>query len=347
MPRVHRLALGIGQQELLERWSRGGSTPYRLVMRSQIILLAAAGYSNRNVARLLRINPITVARWRSRFLLLGIEGIRHDAPRLGSPPPVSEALVRTILSKTLYERPPNQSRWSTRSLARAVGVSHSTVRRIWKAHNVRPPRSRVARLALTANSRWKAIDLVGVYVNPPQRAVAISFLDNNRSGSRSPEPRLSPTVPNGSPNGRGWILDLVTTLDLLEKKEPKGSAHRLLDQEFLSFLHTVLERRRGQEQIHLLTESDGGTGPSALTRWLQRHPEFSARVQTRNAPLPQTVVEWLGDVSTQRPTREAPESLSQLRTAVEQWVRDTSNGPRPFAWTKERSGAPPADHGIL
>jgi hypothetical protein len=335
MPQAPRLSLSENAQKLLEKWSRGGSTPYRIVVRSRIVLLASRGYSNRSIARQLRINPITVARWRSRFLLLGIEGIRHEAPRLGSTPPISKEFVRAILHKTLFERPPQASRWSTRSLARAVGVSHSTVRRVWKTHEVRPPRSRVATLARDTRFQPKSIDVVGVYVNPPQRALAISLRDDE--GPRTKIPADGRALPSFRPvpKGRSWMGDLVSTLNLLDNRELKGSAQRLVDPEFLSFLHSVQGRRQGRERIQLLARSVGVTTPVPLSRWLERHPEFSAHVRFGSAPLRQIVVEWFGDVLTERPTDTPPASLPGLRTAVERWARETSDEPRPFVWTRK------------
>ncbi|MGA7649394.1 MAG: helix-turn-helix domain-containing protein [Thermoplasmata archaeon] len=338
MSQAPRLTLTENQQQLLEKWSRGGSTPYRLVVRSKIVLLAAQGGSNRSIARRLRINPITVTRWRSRFRLLGIEGIRHEAPRLGSPPRVSKEVVRTILHKTLFERPPQPSRWSTRSLARAVGVSHSTVRRIWKAYDVRPSRSRVATLARDPRFHPKSIDVVGVYVNPPQRALAISLRDDEGPRAKKPTGRRAPPSPRSVSRGSPWMVDLVTTLNLLDNHELKGSAHRLLDREFLSFLHSVQRRRQGREQIRLFAVSAGGGTLVPLTRWLSRHTEFSAQVPVRNAPLQQIVVEWFGDPSSRQTADKPPASLPGLQTAVERWVRETNDQPRPFAWTRKQSG---------
>ncbi len=341
MSRAPRLTLVEKQKELLEKWSRGGSTPYRLVLRSRIILLAARGHSNRGIAHRLGINPITVARWRSRFLVLGIEGIRHEAPRLGSPPRVSEELVRAILDKTLFERPSHSSRWSTRSLARAVGVSHSTVRRIWKAHEVRPSRSRVAAIARDPRFRQKSIDVVGVYVNPPRRAVAFSLRDNEGTGPGRTALRHAPPTARPGSKGRSWMADLISTLTLLDNRELQGSAHRLVDPEFLSFLHSVRERRQGREQIRILASSPGGATPAPLTRWLNRHPEFSAHVPVGNPPLQQIVVEWLGEPSSRQMVEDSPASLPGLRTAVERWVRETSDEPRPFAWTRKQGGFEP------
>jgi transcriptional regulator with XRE-family HTH domain len=331
---VPRLSLTETQREILGKWSRGGSTPYRLVIRSKVVLLAAQGCSNRSIARRLGINPITVARWRSRFLLLGVEGLRREAPRLGAPPRVSEALVRSIIHKTLFERPAPASRWSTRSLAGAVGVSHSTVRRIWKAYDVRPPRSLLAALGRGRPFHPKTVDVVGIYVNPPQRAVAISFRDEEekRSRARASDPAATPS--RSHPEGRSWVTDLVTTLHLLDGRQFKGSAGRLSDSEFLSFLQSVLRAREGREQIQLLAESDGPTPSAPLTRWLQRYPEFSAHVQVGGASVQQLVVEWLGEASNPALTDRPPASLPDLRAAIERWARDTGTKPRPFAWTR-------------
>jgi transcriptional regulator with XRE-family HTH domain len=334
MPRLPRLRLAEEQRQRLEKWSRGGATPYRLVHRAKVVLLAAEGMSNRRIASKLGLNPITVARWRSRFLLLGTEGIRQDAPRLGSPPPVPDWLVRTVLRKTMFERPTSSARWSTRTLAREVGVSHSTIRRIWKAFDARPGRSRLAALARDSRYHRKSIDVVGVYLNPPQRAVAIALRDDEAS------PSTQGSVCHGRPGARAnghdrpWMDDLVTTLSLLDGGEPKGSAHRLLDPEFLSFLHSLQGRRKGREEIRLIAESPGAAPSASLTRWLRRHPGFHAQFEVGELPLHEIVVDWLRESPAPRRTEEPPASLEGLRTAVESWVRAASESPRPFAWTR-------------
>jgi transposase len=335
MSRAPRLSLNESQQKLLEKWSRGGSTPYRLVVRSRIVLLAARGNSNRKIAANLGINPITVARWRSRFLVFGVEGIRHEAPRLGSPPRVSGDVVREILRKTSDERPPPSGRWSTRALARAVGVSHSTVRRVWKAYDVRPARSLVASIARDSRFRRKSIDVVGLYVNPPRRALAISLRDVDPPRSKPPVGGHAAPAFRPAGKGRSWMADLVSTLAMLDDRELKGSSHRHVDPEFLSFLRSVQERRKGSEQIQLFAESAGSDAAVPLTRWLRRHPEFLAESQVGQIPLTRLVVEWFSDASAPVPADIAPASLPGLRMAVEHWARESTDEPRPFAWTRK------------
>ena len=329
-----RLAFTEGQRELLGKWSRGGSTPYRLVIRSKIVLLAAQGVSNREIARRLAINPITVARWRSRFLVLGLEGIRREAPRLGAPPRLSEALVRKIVRMTLFERPTPSTRWTSRSLARAVAVSHSTVRRIWKAYDVHPSRSLLSALSRGRRFQTKSVDVVGIYVNPPQRAVAISLRDEERQRSTGPtgEPGTGSSRPH--PSERSWMSDLMTTLNALDGCQFKGSSGRLSDSEFLSFLQSVLARRRARERIQLLAESDGPKPPVPLSRWIRRYPEFSAHVQVGGSSVQRLVVQWFGEDSTHPLSNRPPVSLPELRAAVDRWVREKDSKRRPFAWTR-------------
>ena len=130
------IKLSDSDRMLLERWARGRSTPARLVLRSKIALLAASGLLNKEIARELRCGTKTVCLWRSRFAERGIAGIEKDAPRGGKRTKKSEALVQQIIHKTLHESPPRRSRWSTRSLAAALGTSPAMVQRVWKAHGL-------------------------------------------------------------------------------------------------------------------------------------------------------------------------------------------------------------------
>jgi len=335
MPRAVRPTLSDRQRALLEKWSRGGSTPYRLVIRSRIVLLAAQGYSNRAIARRLRINPLTVSRWRSRFLVLKIGGIRHEAPRLGSPPRVSETTVQAILRKTLYERPPESARWSTRSLARSVGVSHRTVGRIWRAYDVRPSRSRVALLARDSRLLPKSIDVVGVYANPPRRALALSLHSQDFSRREPADPNRARPSATSIRSKHPWMADLISTLSLLDGGQLKGSAQCHQDREFLSFLQLVGRRRKSLERILLFTESSGVTTSALLQRWLKRHPEFSTHEkQEEDMPLGHILADWIGNSAAHTHSQTLPGSLPVLKTAVNRWIRQAAEEPRPFAWTR-------------
>ncbi len=331
VPAVAPVVLSAEQMVQLLHWSRGGSTPYRLVIRAQIVLLASYGHSNRKIARLLRVHPLTVSRWRSRFELLGLEGISREAPRCGSPPPLPSETLRRVLEKTLRERPPGRRHWSTRSLAQEVGVSHTTVRRIWKAHGIRPGDSRVKVLAARSPYHPVRVDLAGVFANPPQRAVVLSVRPIGE-GARPPagsHPASGTLLEDHPPAGRDWMKDLTTTLALLENPTAPGARRRHLEREFLSFLRAVAERRLDGDRMVVVAESEGPSISPSLVRWLSRHPEVSARVVQGSDAFRETLTNVVRDPGTGAP---CPESLPGFQSAVVRWKRESPMLPRPFAW---------------
>jgi DNA-binding CsgD family transcriptional regulator len=332
-----RVELTDVQRKQLKRWAMGRSTPYRLVVRAHIVLLAADGHSDRKIARSLRVNPLTVARWRSRFILLGADGLSNDAPRLGPKSGLPPGVVETVLERTL-SAPPTGGRWSTRSMARAVGVSHSSVRRIWAAHGIRPNESRLARLARSRPESVRPIDVVGVYVSPPRKAIAIS-LGEREAAHRAP-PRVDSSEPTAlaPPDRRPYrsrLEDLYTSLTLLDRGVTRASPKRLNEQEFFAFLRSVVDRRSKDEQVQLLTGTSLPTVPSSLGRWLRCHPQFSVRSGASDASLRRLVSEWVLEVSPTRPPDPSLSSAQGLRSAVDQWVRTGEGERRPFAWMRE------------
>jgi len=138
---------GEGDERQLLAWSRGRSTPHRLILRSKIVLMAADGLRNRSIAERLHTRPETVALWRNRFIEYGLDGIRKDAPRPGRKPKVTQEKVNEIIDRTLHTKPNGATHWTTRTLAKEVGVGYATVHRIWKAHRIQPHRERKVKLS--------------------------------------------------------------------------------------------------------------------------------------------------------------------------------------------------------
>lgn len=168
-----QVALGSEEREQLERWSRGRSTPARLVLRSKIILEAAEGFENRRIAKSLKTRQNTVSLWRRRFATHGLRGIEQDAPRPGRKPRISRKKIDEIVDRTLHDRPKGGTHWSTRSLAREVGVSRATVNRVWVSHRIQPHRQRSFKLSSDPEFNEKVTDVVGLYMNPPDKAVVV------------------------------------------------------------------------------------------------------------------------------------------------------------------------------
>ncbi len=158
----------------LTRWSHGRSTPHRLVDRATIVLRAAEGKTNEEIVNDLRLNPRTVGLWRSRFALLRSAGIEKDAPRPGRTPRLSPQVIRTIIEKTLITKPKGETHWSTRTMAREVGVHSTTVHRIWKLHGIKPHLTQSFKLSRDQKFEEKMVDVVGLYMNPPEKSVVFS-----------------------------------------------------------------------------------------------------------------------------------------------------------------------------
>jgi hypothetical protein len=219
-------------------------------------------------------------------------------------------------------------------LALEFGVSHSTVRRIWKSHGIRPNRSRLALLAEESQFRPRRINLVGVYVNPPQRAVAISLSDGSGLPRAGIGTLLSGALgPSSGSPGRPWMQDLVTALNLVDRSESLRTSHRYLDQEFLAFLRSVYERRLKDEKIFVLAEpTEPGFSPH-LARWLSRHPKILTERPIGPEAWKQWVAGWIERKSGGPFSEAPPDGLPKLMTAVARWKQVNDDGVRPFAWT--------------
>ena len=174
MRRAPVIQLSESDQKILTQWSRGRRTPARLVLRAKIILLAAEGHENREIAAELAISRPTVGLWRKRFAGQGLPGIEKDAPRGGRPPTARQALERQIIEMTTQQRPSNATRWSTRSLAEELGTTHSMVQRVWHAHGLKPHLVKTFKVSNDPRFVEKLQDVVGLYLNPPENALVLS-----------------------------------------------------------------------------------------------------------------------------------------------------------------------------
>ncbi len=203
----------------LEAYARGRRTPARVVLRARIVLLAAEGKQDIEIARLLSIVPRTAARWRARFLRDGIAGLEHDAPRPGRTPSISPELVRMVITKTTQERPSHATHWSTRSMAAEAGISEASVRRIWHSHGLKP--HRVETFKLSNDPRFAVEDIVGLYLNPPEHALVLSLdeksqiqaLDRTQPGLPMKKGRAQTMTHDYKRNGTTTLFAALNTLD--------------------------------------------------------------------------------------------------------------------------------------
>src|SRR5574337_541284 len=173
MNRAERIILSPEEEGTLKRWAHGKSFPLRLMQRAQIIRLSADGVFNHIIAQQLGMSRPTVQLWRDRFLVLRLPGLEKDAPRPGRLPAISDKQIRAVIDATLHTTPRNATHWSTRSMAKAQGVSKATVQRIWHEHHLNPHLLKTFKLSRDTHFVEKLYDVVGLYLNPPDKSLVL------------------------------------------------------------------------------------------------------------------------------------------------------------------------------
>lgn len=324
-----------GERTQLLHWSRGRSVSVRQSERARIVLLAAEGRNNKEIGRVLHISPVTVRRWRSRFALLGMAGISADAPRSGHKERPRSPTVALIRELTLSRRPTNGLRWTTRSLGKELGVSHTTIRRAWRNSGIEPPRYRHWRLHSDPRFLERDIDVAGIYVNPPGTVLALSVVPRSvlsRSGGFAPAPIDPAEAASSTPGGGERLAEAIGALD----RVPRSAASwRLTSRELLLFLQAVNERSAPMAQIHLLTGAAEVSRDDRVLRWIDRHPRFHLVTLPSDRPISSVVRDWFEPHRATRPDTAGLPTLPTLVRLLETHMQGVTLFGRPFAWTPD------------
>ena len=335
-----QIVLSPDEREKLAKWSHGRSTPYRLVHRARIILKAADGLQNKEIAQSLDTNPDTVSLWRRRFHVLRLEGIRKDAPRPGRNPQIRPEVVDQILNKTLHEKPLGATHWSTRTMAKTVGVSRETVRRVWKDHRLKPHLTRNFKLSNDPRFAEKVRDVVGLYLNPPEKAAVLSVDEKTQIQALDRTQTILPIRP-GLPEGRtqgthdyrrNGTIDLFAALDVLTGTVVTEFHHRHRHQEFLMFLRTLDERVPPELDVHLILDNLSVHKHEKVKRWFRRHPRFHTHFTPTSASWINQVERWFSGLTQKRIRRGTFHNVRELVQAINEFVTVYHQDPRPFVW---------------
>jgi len=332
------VVLAEDQKEQLLVWSRGRRTPARVVRRAQIVLLAAEGKQNKQIAEQLGIMPRIVALWRSRFLEQGPDGLTHDAPRSGRKPSLSEAKVRSIVRKTTQE-PRGATQWSTRTMAKAVGVSEKTVRRIWKRHGLKPHLFRTFKVSNDPDFAEKLEDVVGLYLAPPERAIVFSVdeksqiqaLDRTQPGLPLKKGRCGTMTHDYKRHGTTTLFAALNTID--------GSIlatcmRRHRHEEWLRFLRLIERSVPKDKDIHIIADNYATHKHPNVRRWLSRHSRVKVHFTPTSSSWLNMVERFFRDLTTKRLRRGVFTSVQDLELALHDYVRIHNQNPKPFIWTK-------------
>jgi transposase len=327
-----------GERETLQNWSRRPKSAQALALRARMILLCAAGRSNTEVAAELRITKQTVGKWRQRFLDKRLDGLL-DEPRPGTPRRLSDADVERVLALTLESAPRNATHWSTRSLAEVSGLSRASVHRIWKAFALQPHRTETFKLSKDPLFIAKVRDIVGLYLNPPDRALVLCVDEKSQIQALDRSQPLLPMRP-GQAERRSHDYKRHGTTSLFAALDVKtgrliGELHRRhRSVEFRQFLDTIDAAVPDRFDIHLVLDNYGTHKTPLIHRWLVKRPRFHLHFTPTGASWINQVERWFALLTEKRLRRSAFRSTRELETAIRQYVNQHNDQPKPFRWTK-------------
>jgi transposase len=331
------LHLSDEERDTLRRWTRRRKSAQQLALRSRIILLCET-MPSRDVAWELQVHEDTVCKWRGRFLKRRLEGL-VDEPRPGAPRTVSDERVEEIVRLTLESTPKNVTHWSTRQMADHVGVSQSSVSRIWRAFNLQPHRVDGFKLSNDPQFIEKVRDIVGLYMNPPHHAVVLCV--DEKSQIQALE-RSQPTLPMrpGLPERathdyyRNGTTTLFAALDAATGKVIGECYPRHRAEEFRRFLNTIDKAVPDDLDVHLILDNYATHKTKSIQRWLAKRPRFHVHFTPTYSSWLNLVERWFGLLTERKIKRGSHRSTRELKTDIRSFIEASNDAPKPFVWTK-------------
>jgi len=322
----------------LEAWERRRTSAQALALRSRIVLAAAAGPNNSEIARALGIAVSSVRKWRNRFAEHRLEGLT-DEPRPGQPRKISDAKVEEVIVKTLETTPSDATHWSTRSMAAEVGVNQTAVHRIWKAFGLQPRRAATWELSRDPQFIEKVRDVVGLYLNPPERAVVLCVEEKSQIQAldrTAPILPMLPGVPERATHDykRSGTSSLYAALDLATGRVigRLHSRHRAI--EFKQFLRTLDHEVPAHLDIHVVLDNSSTHKTPAIQRWLTAHPRFALHFTPTSSSWLNLVLLWFAELTTKKLRRGAHRTVRELNADIRAWIETWNDDPKPYVWTK-------------
>ena len=325
-------------REKLELLARRPKTAQRVAIRSKIVLRAAEGLSNQEIARRLGVTGATAGKWRERYRVHGMEGL-SDEPRPGTPRKITDAKVEEAVTQTLESLPIAATHWSTRSLAEKVGLSQSAVVRIWHSFGLQPHRAETFKLSTDPFLVEKVRDIVGLYLNPPEHAIVLCVDEKSQVQAldrSQPILPLRPGLPEQRTNDyrRHGTTSLFAALDVATGKVIGKCHRRHRHQEFLKFMARVdaaVPMEAGE--IHLVLDNYGTHKTPKVIRWFARHPRYHLQFTPTSGSWVNQVERWFAGITDKRIRRGSFDSVRNLETAIEEYMKANNENPKPFAWT--------------
>ena len=332
------LVLTEDERETLERWARRHKSAQALALRCRIVLAAADGELNQDIAARLGCHPATVGKWRNRFVERRLDGL-HDEPRPGKPRTIGDDDVERVIVKTLEETPRDATHWSTRSMAKATGMTQSAVSRIWRAFGLRPHLVDDFKLSPDPLFIDKVRDVVGLYLNPPDAAVVLCVDEKTQVQALDRTAPILPLLP-GVPErrthdyNRYGITNLYAALDMASGKVIADLTPRHRAEEFRRFLNLIDQSVPAPLDVHVILDNQSTHKTPAIQRWLVRHPRFTLHFTPTYSSWLNLVERWFGELTTKWLQRGTHRSVKELVASIRTWITNWNDDPKAFVWHK-------------
>jgi transposase len=326
------------QERQIEQWLAALGTPQQVALRCRIVLAASRGDSEAAIAAKLAVNRKTVRLWKERFWQEGLSAIWEIAPGRGRKATYGPDRIKSIIDTTLQSKPEGNTHWSCRLMAASQGVSKSTVSNLWRSHNIKPHRTRTFKLSRDPKFLEKLTDVVGLYLNPPDKAMVlcvdeksqIQALNRTQPGLPLKKGRCGTMTHDYKRNG---TTTLFAALDLLQGKVIGDFHKRHRHQEFLKFLRRIDREFPGKTPLHLVMDNYGTHGHAEVKAWLRKHPRYVIHYVPTSCSWLNLIERWFAELTNKRIRRDSFFSVDDLVASINEFLAAWNDNPKPFVWT--------------
>lgn len=332
------LVLTDEERETLARWARRPKSSQRLASRARIVLECADGASNTEVAAALNVARPTVGKWRSRFIVDRLDGL-VDEPRSGAPRTIGDEQVEQVVVDTLESTPRDATHWSRASMAAHAGLSRSTVGRIWRAFRLQPHRSETFKLSTDPQFIDKVRDVVGLYLDPPDRALVLSVDEKSQVQALDRSAPVLPMMP-GMPERRthdyvrNGVTSLFAALDVASGQVISSLHRRHRSVEFRKFLNKIDKAVPAELDLHLVCDNYATHKTDIIQNWLAAHPRFHMHFVPTGSSWLNQVERWFAELTRKLLQRGVHKNVHALEADIRNWIKTWNQNPKPFVWTK-------------
>lgn len=335
--------LGLRDREQLEVVAASRNSPQKHVWRARIVLLSADGIGTMEIQRRTGKAKPTIWRWQQRFTMAGVEGLVRDATRPGRKPPLSPATIERTVEMTLAGPPGGATQWTGRTMAKAAGISHRSVQRIWAAHGLKPHRTRTFKLSEDPQFAAKVRDIVGLYLNPPEHALVLSVDEKSQIQALK---RSQPGLPMRSgycetmthDYKRHGTTTLFAALNVLDGRVIGQCMLRHRHQEFIRFLNQINRRTPPDLDLHLIVDNYATHKHPKVRAWLARHPRCQFHFTPTSASWLNAVEGVFAKLTSKTLKRGSFGGIVELQTAINRFLTELNEHPKPFVWTADPDG---------